>query len=248
VSTLYLIRHGQASYTSDEPPLSDLGHQQALQLGRWAAERAFTLDAVYQGPRLRQIDTARHYLTGLGEGKSKGKGHGHPQVAAPPLPLPQLDEFDEYHAQAILRACGPRLVKPGSEFEALFNSDSTEDRVAQRRRFNRFFDRAIELWLGGDLHEDKVEPFLDFAARVARGMHEVMRRSGRGKRVAVFTSAGCISAALRLALGLDDATTLRMASVVLNTSITEFRFRSERDLTLVGFNAVPHLTDPAQIT
>lgn len=240
MSTLYLIRHGQASYTSDEPPLSDLGHQQALQLGRWAAERAWHLDAIYQGPRLRQIDTARHYLTGLGEGKAK--------AAAPPHPIQQLEEFDEYHAQAILRACGPRLVKPGNEFEGLFNSDSTEDRVAQRRRFNRFFDRAIELWLGGDLHEEKVEPFLDFAARVARGMHEVMRRAGRGKRVAVFTSAGCISAALRLALGLDDATTLRMASVVLNTSITEFRFRSERDLTLVGFNAVPHLTDPAQIT
>ena len=81
MSTLYLIRHGQASYTSDEPPLSDLGHQQALHLGRWAAERAFTLDAVYQGPRLRQIDTARHYLTGLGEGRAKAKGH---PVAAPP--------------------------------------------------------------------------------------------------------------------------------------------------------------------
>ncbi|MCC6999009.1 MAG: histidine phosphatase family protein [Deltaproteobacteria bacterium] len=238
MSTLYLIRHGQASYTSSEPPLSELGNQQAHALGRWAAERGFGLDAVYQGPRLRQIDTARHYLTSLREGRGQ----------LPPQPITQLDDFDEYHAQAILQACTPRLVQPGGEFDNLFASDSSEDRTAQRRRFNRFFDRAIELWLGGELHEEKVEPFLDFAARVARGVHEVMRRSGRGKRVAVFTSAGCISAALRLALGLDDATTLRMASVVLNTSITEFRFRSERDLTLVGFNAVPHLQDPAQIT
>jgi len=236
VSTLYLVRHGQAHYTADEPPLSDLGAEQARRLGRHAAARGWQLDALYHGPRKRQIDTTTHMMRAMRE-------------AGMHVPEPvQVDDFDEYHAQAILRACTPRLAGKGSEFEHLFTDRLPDDPAAQRRRFNRFFERSIELWLGGELGGEAVEPFLDFAARVARGMHHVIRREGRGKRVMVVTSAGCIAASMRLAVGLDDATTLKQASIIWNTSVTEYRYRDERELTLVGFNGVPHLDDPAHIT
>ena len=56
MGTLYLIRHGQASYGEvDYDRLSATGQEQARAVGHWLAKQE--LDAVYAGPLKRQQQT-----------------------------------------------------------------------------------------------------------------------------------------------------------------------------------------------
>src|SRR3569832_900478 len=59
VGTLYLIRHGQASYgEADYDRLSPRGIEQAQAIGRWAASAG--LHALFAGPLRRQQQTAEY--------------------------------------------------------------------------------------------------------------------------------------------------------------------------------------------
>ena len=59
MSVLTLVRHGQASFDSDDyDQLSDLGKQQARLLGKHWADQRLCIDRVYTGPRVRQKQTA----------------------------------------------------------------------------------------------------------------------------------------------------------------------------------------------
>ena len=54
MGTLYLIRHGQASYgEADYDKLSARGAEQAAAVGRWLAGKK--IDALYAGPLRRQV-------------------------------------------------------------------------------------------------------------------------------------------------------------------------------------------------
>jgi broad specificity phosphatase PhoE len=91
---------------------------------------------------------------------------------------------------------------------------------------------------------DGVESFPAFRERVECGLRRVTERPGSGRRVAVFTSGGVVGAAVRLALAAPDRTALEVNWRVRNCSLTEFVFTAGR-FTLDGFNALPHLEDPA---
>ena len=102
MGTLYLVRHGQASFGEDDyDRLSPLGHRQAERLGQYLRPR-FEREGV-------QIDTVligslrRHRETW--EGIAQGAGWSHsPQV------WPGLNEYD---SQALIEAIHPEpLAKP----------------------------------------------------------------------------------------------------------------------------------------
>ena len=60
MATIYLIRHGQASFGADDyDKLSDLGCRQARVVGEYLRDCQITFDAVYSGDLLRQRETAR---------------------------------------------------------------------------------------------------------------------------------------------------------------------------------------------
>ncbi|MFV0278797.1 MAG: histidine phosphatase family protein, partial [Parahaliea sp.] len=67
MSTLYLIRHGQASFGADDyDKLSERGCRQADMVGRYFAEQGVKLDAAYSGDLLRQRETAQSVLAHQG--------------------------------------------------------------------------------------------------------------------------------------------------------------------------------------
>ena len=58
MGTLYLVRHGQASFGADDyDVLSPLGHQQAVRLGEYFKTKGITFDAAMTGTLQRQIST-----------------------------------------------------------------------------------------------------------------------------------------------------------------------------------------------
>jgi broad specificity phosphatase PhoE len=222
VSSLLVIRHGQASIGSDDyDVLSPLGIEQARRLGGHLAARGERLDLLFCGPRKRQRDTAAHLRAAAAEA---GTAYPEPEL---------LEGLDELPAFELVGQAMPLLLERDAEARAL--SESTD-----KQSLGRLFDRLLLGWCLGELAPPGVETFPQFEARVTAAFAEIRRRSGRGKRVAVVTSAGPTSIALRLALGLSERKTCELMNLVLNSAMTELHFREDA-LSLSSFNAVPHL-------
>ena len=226
VGTLYLIRHGQASYgESDYDRLSALGIEQALAVGRWAARAK--LDALYTGPLRRQRQTAQY------AGESAGGT----------LPVPQeLVELAEYPAYELLQHLVPRLVAEDAAFAELTTAPTP-------RLLDQALTTILRKWSRDEWTVDGVERIATFVGRVRNGLDRVVRASGPGARLACVTSAGPIGVAVGLVFGIPAERMMRTGIVIRNASITEFRFRSQGfdwqpdQLSLVTFNLTSHLPE-----
>ena len=68
MGTLYLVRHGQASFGADDyDQLSELGQRQSRRLGAYFQERGLTFEAVITGSLKRQQQTWRGIAQGMGQ-------------------------------------------------------------------------------------------------------------------------------------------------------------------------------------
>ena len=97
MGTLYLVRHGQASFgAADYDQLSELGFRQCRRLGETLRARGLNFEASISGTLKRHVQS----LDAISE------GHG-----SVPLParLPGLNEFD---GEAIVRALYPEIPPP----------------------------------------------------------------------------------------------------------------------------------------
>lgn len=258
MSTLYLVRHGQASFgAANYDVLSDIGSAQSRALGLYWAERGVHLDAVYTGPRQRHAGTTQHLFAGARE-----QGIEYPETA-------YLEELDEYPAFKLLAHWAPILTREDPAFRSLLaavrgqrgvsNATSDADYEAARAaehivdrgnipRFERAFGFIMDKWARGELDHDSLETFARFRERVSRGLRHIMETEGREKTVAVITSGGPVCIALQMALSLDDHIAIRQGWVIGNSSVSEFRYRDSHSLTLVRFNLCEHLRDESLIT
>jgi broad specificity phosphatase PhoE len=234
MSTLLLVRHGQASFmSSDYDRLSPLGEEQSRRLGRFWAERRLKIDAVFTGPRTRQVRTALL----AGEICSEAGLHW-PEVA-------RLDELDEMQTEALLGKALPSVSSRDPEVQALVKKfETAQDRSQAAKSFQRLYERLVRAWVAGDLDADGVEPWADFCARVRRGIARLTQEEGSGRVVVAFTSGGPVGAAMQMALDTSQQITVELCWMVRNASITEFLFSGDR-FTLSSFNGVPHLPEPA---
>ena len=67
MGTLYLVRHGQASFgAADYDQLSELGQRQSVRLGEYLANKGVTLDAVLTGTLRRHQQTYAGIAQGAG--------------------------------------------------------------------------------------------------------------------------------------------------------------------------------------
>ena len=225
MSTLYLIRHGQASYgEADYDRLSPRGVEQARAIGAWAARQK--LDALFAGPLNRQQQTAQYAAEAAGN-----------------LPaLETLPELAEYPAFEMLQHLVPRLVAEDPKFAALTTAPTP-----------RLLDDAFHTILGRWSRDEWAVPGLErvatFVERIRTGLDRVLRRAGSGAKLACVTSAGPIGVAVGLVFDIAPERMVRTSVVIRNASITELRFRSQNfdwqpeQLSLVTFNHTAHLPD-----
>ena len=234
---LTLVRHGQASLFSDNyDQLSELGRTQARLLGEHWLALGLAFDEAITGPRQRQLDTGRIVAEVY-----RAAGKEFPELRV-------VHEFDEMHAEELLRKKLPALITQHESLRALVTDlAATEGRSQQLRGFQRVFEAVMAMWIRGEIDAADVESWQAFCARVASGLGNLREGDQKGRRVVAFTSAGTIAAAMRTALELSDAKMLDLAGVVRNASVTELAFTRTR-LTPMMFNAIPHLPDPATVT
>lgn len=227
MSSLYLIRHGQASFgAADYDVLSDLGIKQSADLGKYTAERPVKFDAVYTGPRKRQIDTAQHMFDAA---RSHGLDHPEPVM---------LEDFDEYPAFELIDYFMPIVSKSDPEISAALANN------ADAKTMDRLLKQVLTRWATGELVCDELESFAHFENRVLRGLRHVMETEGGQRTVAIVTSGGPISVAMKHTLDLPSHQTMRVGWTIANSSMTWFRYRQD-EMTLHTFNNVEHLDDPS---
>jgi broad specificity phosphatase PhoE len=227
VGTLYLIRHGQASYgEADYDRLSPRGIEQAQAIGRWAATER--LDALYAGPLRRQQQTADHARQTGG------------------LPAPHtLAELAEYPAFEMLQHLVPRLIAEDPKFAQLTSAPTP-------RLLDQAFQVVLSKWSRDEWRVEGVERITTFVDRIRSGLDRVLRAAGSGARLACVTSAGPIGVAVGLVFGIPAERMVRTSIVIRNASITELRFRSQDfdwqpdQLSLVTFNLTAHLSAELQ--
>ena len=99
MSRLVIVRHGQASFLSDDyDVLSPHGETQALKLGEYWAAIGLNFDAIYTGPRIRQQRTA----------ELAGRAVRRADLAWPePTALPA---WDEHQVDRLMLDHGPAIV------------------------------------------------------------------------------------------------------------------------------------------
>jgi broad specificity phosphatase PhoE len=225
VGSLFLIRHGQASYGElDYDRLSARGLEQAQAVGRWLAKAR--LDTLYAGPLKRQQQTIQIAS----------------EVAGAVPAFATLPELAEYPAFEMLQHMMPRLVAEDPKFAQLTTGPTP-------RLLDEAFHTILGRWSRDEWFVEGVERVSGFVARVRGGLDRVIRAAGSGARIGCVTSAGPIGVAVGLAFGIPDDRMVRTSIVIRNASITQLEFRSKNfdwqpdQLSLVTFNMTSHLPE-----
>ena len=214
MGTLYLVRHGQASFgAADYDQLSPLGHRQCVALGRYWRERGMQFDAVLTGSLKRHAQS----LAGIAEGLDT------PLV---PLVWPGLNEYD---SEAVVHAIHP---------EPLAKADTPE---LYRQHF-RLLRTGLQAWMRGDTAPLGMPTYAEFSAGVAGALDHVLASlSAKGsERVLLVSSGGPISTAVGQVLATSADTTIELNLRIRNASVTEFAYTPKRHM-LLTFNTLPHL-------
>jgi broad specificity phosphatase PhoE len=211
MGTLYLVRHGQASFgAADYDQLSELGTRQCQALGRWFAERGITFEAVLRGTLKRHLQS----LAAIAE------GFGSELPAA--LEWPGLNEYDSHAVVKAVRS------------EPLPKPDTPE---AYREHFRALRD-GLQAWMAAQTQPDGMPSYAAFVAGV-NGALDHVRQQHQG-HVLMVSSGGPISTAVGQVLGTGATTTIELNLRIRNSALTEFAFTPKRHM-LVSYNHLPHL-------
>lgn len=231
MTTLTLIRHGQASFgQANYDRLSEVGEKQAEITGHHLAEVGTEFDALLSGEMARQKVTGERAREAWPEA---------PELSVRP-------GFNEYDAGGLFRAYLPRVLTENPEL-----AEKQGELFQNRKLFQRAFMLVTRKWLDGEPHDvDGFEPWTAFRQRVADELAAIHRDYDRDARIAVFTSGGPIAASVGEALSLSPQQTIELNWRVFNAAITELH-SNKRGWALQSFNNVTHLRlekDPALIT
>ncbi len=233
MSTLVLVRHGQANFFGDDyDQLSALGEVQARRLGEFWSSRRVTFDEVYTGTLRRQMRTAELV------------GEVYTQAGLPWPERVALAELNEYDGDGIIKEFLPALIERDERIKQLAENYQRSDHGPERyKHFQRLFEAVMVEWVQGSVAASAVESWRSFHERVRRGLQQITERGAGGRRIVVFSSGGPISIAVQLAMSAPELMALQLNWRIRNCSLSEIVFTRGR-FTLDSFNSVPHLDDP----
>ncbi len=198
MGTLYLVRHGQASFGADNyDQLSARGLQQSVRLGEYFTHKNIQFEAALTGTLQRQIQTFAGICQGAGL---------EPQA----LSFAGLNEYD---SAAVIAAIHPHeLEKP--------------DTPALYRHHFRLLRDGLTQWMNGVVSPRGMPTYRQFVADIVGALDHV-RKSFEGN-VLLVSSGGPIATAVGQVLGTTPETTIEMNLRIRNSAVTEFVFNPKR--------------------
>jgi broad specificity phosphatase PhoE len=229
LSSLYLIRHGQAGTRRNYDTLSALGCRQADLLGEYLVAQGVRFAAIYAGALKRQQQTAERVRQAYVRA-----GIEVPEIVTEPC-------WNEFDLDQVYRDLAPALSAADAQFRSQYQEmrrQARDDNSPIHRTWSPCDTAVVRAWIEGR-YPCGGESWTDFQARVVRSLDALGAHSS-GESVAVFTSATPISVWIGTALGMTNGRVMRLAGVMYNSAVSTLRLR-ERDLTLFSFNSVAHL-------
>ncbi len=198
MGTLYLVRHGQASFgAANYDQLSAMGRQQSLQLGQYFAHKGIVFDSAISGTLQRHVQTYAGICEGAGIGMSA-------------LHWPGLNEYDSAALIATVHP-GP-LEKP--------------DTPELYRHHFRLLRDGLTQWMNGVVSPEAMPTYAEFVAGVRSALDHI-RQSAEGN-VLLVSSGGPIATAVGQVLGTTPEITIEMNLRIRNSAVTEFVFNPKR--------------------
>ncbi len=192
MGTLYLVRHGQASFgAANYDQLSPLGVQQCQRLGEYFASKRRRFAGVFTGTLQRQIQSYDALASGLGQHQ-------------PALQLPGLNEYDSH---AVMAAVHP---------QPLAKADTPE---AYRQHF-RILRDGLAAWMAGRTRPQGMPSYGEFVAGIQDALARV--RAQADGDVLIVSSGGPISTVVAQVLGAPAETSIALNLRIRNSAVSEF--------------------------
>ena len=227
MATVYLMRHGQASFGKENyDQLSPQGWAQGRVLGRWMVDKIKPA-AIFGGNLQRHRETVEAVATGYG-------------ARLPDMQVaPGFNEFDHV---SIVNRYRPEWC----DRQVMARDLASYPKPAAA--FQQTFVEAVRRWISADYDGEYDETWTEFKTRVLAAFDEMIEYADGGD-VLVSTSGGPIAVMCQHLLGLDDERALGLNAVIANTSITRVLYSKGRR-SLSVFNNYSHLEaeDPALVT
>jgi broad specificity phosphatase PhoE len=200
MGTLYLVRHGQASFgAANYDQLSELGQRQCAQLGAWMQARGKVFEGALRGTLARQRQSLEAMATAL---------PGLP----PALEWPGLNEYD---SEAVVRAIHPGPLARATDDESY-------------RHHFRLLREGLARWMDGSTQPAGMPSWRDFVAGVAAALDHV--RTTYDGDVLMVSSGGPISTAVAHVLEAPPRTVIELNMRLRNSALTEFAFTPKRHM------------------
>jgi broad specificity phosphatase PhoE len=200
MGTLYLVRHGQASFGADDyDVLSPLGRQQAVRLGVYFKSKGIVFNAALTGTLHRQISTHDGICEGM-------------ETTPQALRWPGLNEYDSHAVIATVHT--GKLQKPTTS--------------EQYRQHFRLLKDGLTQWMNGVVSPLGMPSYSDFVLGVTSALDHV-RQTHEGN-VLLVSSGGPISTAVGHILGCSPEATIELNLRIRNSSVTELAFTPKRHM------------------
>ena len=204
MTTIYLIRHGQASFGAESyDKLSPNGELQAILLGQYFNQILKEAPYVVAGSMQRHQQTATLALA----------------QCFPEVEFETDQAWNEFNHQQVFAQYEPRFNQPH-----LLKQD-VENEINPRAYLAKIFEGAIGRWTGGEYHHEYDESWPDFKNRVETALQNLCDELAKTKPryAVVFTSGGVISVAAGKLLELNANRTFALNWAICNASITTLR-------------------------
>jgi broad specificity phosphatase PhoE len=150
MGTLYLVRHGQASFGADDyDVLSDLGYRQALRLGEYFKYKGISFDAAFSGTLRRQVKTLEGICVGAGL----------------PLQATQLAGLNEYDSDAVIATIHPHKLETATTPEMY-------------RSHFRLLKDGLKQWMDGVVSPLGMPSYTDFVSGITDVLDHIRQTLG----------------------------------------------------------------------
>jgi len=224
MSEIYLVRHAQASYLSDNyDKLSEVGEKQSQLLAKYLHEKSIKFDQAFVGPLVRQNQTFNFIK------EQNDIAH-----------TTNLLNLKEHEGPKALKLYYEDLINESEYVRNLWEAFQ-KDPSLRRKNSLLIFEHFIRKWIRGEIRVNGTEPWSEFKTNALFALSQIRSNTHKNQRSLVVSSGGTIAAMLSSVLKMHDMIEVAQLNYLIrNASITKLTLNKDR-ISLLSFNEVTHL-------